>query len=46
MTFFFQIHKFQKKTKTEMMKAIKKVVANSIILIFSPIKLAGLINYK
>jgi hypothetical protein len=30
----------------QMIKAIKKAVANSIFLVFSPIKLAGLINYK
>ena len=30
----------------KMIQAIKKAVANSIILVFSPIKLAGLINYK
>ena len=30
----------------QMIQAIKKIVANSIILVFSPIKLAGLINYK
>jgi hypothetical protein len=30
----------------QMIKAIKKVIANSIILVFSPIKLQGLINYK
>ncbi|HEX2408812.1 MAG TPA: hypothetical protein VHJ38_16540 [Nitrososphaeraceae archaeon] len=30
----------------QMIQAIKKVVANSIILVFSPIKLSGLINYK
>ena len=30
----------------QMIQAIKKVIANSIVLVFSPIKLAGLINYK
>jgi hypothetical protein len=30
----------------QMIQSIKKVAANSIILVFSPIKLAGLINYK
>ena len=29
----------------QMIKAIKKVVANSIILVFSPTKLSELINY-
>ena len=29
----------------QMIQAIKKVVANSIILVFSPIKLSGLMNY-
>jgi hypothetical protein len=29
-----------------MIQAIKKVAANSITFVFSPIKLAGLINYK
>ena len=30
----------------QMIQAIKKVIADSIILVFSPIKLTGLINYK
>ncbi len=30
----------------QMIQAIKKIAADSIILVFSPIKLAGLINYK
>ena len=30
----------------QMIQAIKKVVPDSIILVFSPIKLTGLINYK
>ena len=29
----------------QMIKAIKKVVANSIILVFSPTKLSELVNY-
>jgi hypothetical protein len=49
MTFsFIQIHKFQKKKKIVISKMIKAVtkIKDSIILIFSPIKLSGLINYK
>ncbi|HEX7142185.1 MAG TPA: hypothetical protein VF222_06880 [Nitrososphaeraceae archaeon] len=30
----------------QMIQSIKKIAADSIILVFSPIKLAGLINYK
>ena len=30
---------------TQMIQAIKNVVANSIILVFSPTKLAELVNY-
>jgi hypothetical protein len=29
----------------QMIQAIKKIVADSIILVFSPTKLAGLMNY-
>jgi hypothetical protein len=49
-TFSFQIHKLQKEDKDwlypQMVQAIKEKIKDSIILVFSPIKLAGLINYK